>query len=190
MGIAHGIIGHISDICYFMADIRDRGCVDADFWADVINEGETLAQALRSQTLTDCTTLSAAEHESLVCHAETYRFSALLHLYRCLSRYSADETSYDMQISECIQNIMGHLYQVPYDLSCEVGLVFPLFMVGVGCEDDDTRTYIRRRLDNIERWTKFQHVVRIRELLEMLWDSGQTDWVGLLRTLGLQISLA
>ncbi|OBT74420.1 hypothetical protein VF21_06561 [Pseudogymnoascus sp. 05NY08] len=190
MGIAHAILGHISDICYFMADIRDRGCVDADFSAGVINEGETLAQALRSQALTDCKTLGSTEHESLVCHAETYRFSALLHLYRFLSRFSADETSYDMQISECIQNIMGHLYQVPYDLSCEVGLVFPLFMVGVGCEDDDTRTYIRRRLDNIERWTKFQHVVRIRELLELLWDSGQTDWEGLLRTLDLQISLA
>jgi hypothetical protein len=159
----------MSDICYFMADARDRGYADADSSASVIQEGETLAQALRSQPLTMCTTLSSSEHESLVCHAETYRFSALLPLYRFLSRFSADDTTYDMHINECMQNIMGHIYQVPYDLSCEVGLVFPLFMVGVGCADDDaTMSYIRRRLDNIERWTKFQHVARIRELLELL----------------------
>ncbi|OBT69992.1 hypothetical protein VE03_00640 [Pseudogymnoascus sp. 23342-1-I1] len=191
MGFAHGILGHMSDMCYFMADIRDQGPLAPDGAASVIHEGERIAQALRSQPLDICTTLNGTEHESLVYHAETYRFSALLHLYRFLSRFTADDTAYSMQMTECTQIIMRHIYQVPSNLSCEVGFVFPLFMVGVACADDDASvTYIRSRLNNIERWTKFQHVARIRELLEMLWASGHTDWEGLLRTLGWQISLA
>lgn len=191
MGFAHDILGHMSDMCYFMADIRDQGPAAADCAATVIHEGERIAQALRSQPLDICTTLSGTEHESLVYHAETYRFSALLHLYRFLRRFTADDTAYSMQVTECTQIIMRHIYQVPSNLSCEVGFVFPLFMVGVGCGDDDaTMTYIRSRLNNIERWTKFQHVARIRELLEMLWASGQTDWEALLHSLGWQISLA
>ncbi|KFY26676.1 hypothetical protein V493_03947 [Pseudogymnoascus sp. VKM F-4281 (FW-2241)] len=191
MGFAHDILGHMSDICYFMADTRDQDHSTADFAATVIHKGEMLAEALFAQPLAISTTLSGVEHESLVCHAETYRFSALLHLYRFLSRFTADDTLYNTEMSECMQNIMRYIYQVPSNLSCEVGFVFPLFMVGVACADDDaTMTYIRRRLDNIERWTKFQHVARIRELLDLLWTSGQTDWEALLHTLDWQISLA
>ena len=95
-----------------------------------------------------------------------------------------------MQISECVQNIMIHIYQVTSSFYCEVGLVFPFFTVGVaGADDKVITTYVRRRLENIESWTKFQHVARILELLESMWASGRTDWEALLRKLDWQISI-
>lgn len=191
MGLAHDILGHMSDICYFMADVRDQEPSTADFSTNVLYQGERLALALRSQPLDRCSTLSDTEQESLVHHAEAFRFSALLHLYRFLSQYAADDSSYIIQINECLQNCMKHIHQVPSNLSCEVGLVFPLFMAGVACADDDAKIlYIRTRLENIESWTKFQHITRILEVIESLWASGQTDWESLLRDWDWHVSLA
>jgi hypothetical protein len=192
MGIAHEILGHMSDICCFIADTNDQNTTAPDFASSVIQRGERLAQALRSQPLDHCSTLGGNELESLVHHAEAYRFAALLHLYRFLSQFSPRGVSYAIQTSECVQRIMSHVYQVPFNFSCEVGLIFPLFMAGVTwLEEDKAKTfYIRSRLENIEGWTKFQHVVRAREILECLWASGRTDWETLLHELDWQISLA
>jgi hypothetical protein len=113
MSVAHQILGHISDICYFMADTREQDPATADFAASVTHQGKRLARALRSQPLDLCTTLSGTGLESLIHHAEAFRFSALFHLYRFLSPFAADDSSYTMQISDCVQNIMIHIYQVP-----------------------------------------------------------------------------
>jgi transcriptional activator protein UGA3 len=191
IGLAHEIIGHVSDICYFIADTKDQSAASPDFASTVTRQGEVLAQALRSQALSICTTLSSSELESLRHHAESYRFAALLHLYRFLSPFAATGMSYATQMSDCVQNIMDHVYQVPLNISCEVGLVFPLFMAGVTCVDDKVKSaYIRSRLENIESWTNFKHIARARELLESLWASGRTDWEALLRKFDWQISLA
>ena len=191
IGLAHEIIGHISDMCYFIADTKDQSGTAPNFASTVTRQGEVLAHALRSQALSICTTLSSNELESLRHHAESYRFAALLHLYRFLSPFAPTGISYANIMSDCVQKIMDHVYQVPLNISCEIGLVFPLFMAGVTCMDDKAKSdYIRSRLENIESWTGFKHVARARELLESLWASGQTDWESLLHKFDWQISLA
>jgi hypothetical protein len=191
IGLAHEIIGHMSDICYFIANTKDQDSTVPYPKIDVIQQGEALAQSLRSQPLSICTTLNPSEMESLRHHAESYRFAALLHLYRFLSPFAAKSDAYSSQMTECIQNIMEHVYQMPSNIACEVGLVFPLFMAGVNAADDEAKsTYIRSRLENIESWTKFEHVARARELLESLWASGRTDWEALVQKLDWNISLA
>lgn len=193
MGIAHKILGHISDICCFIADTNDRDHSSSpEVASSITSQGEHLAQTLRSQTLSPCTTLSGNELESLLHHAEAFRYAALLLLYRFLSQSTpTDDLSYTTQISDCVQNIMTHIYQVPSNFYCELGLVFPLFMAGIGGIDDKEKvSYIRTRLENIEHWSGFQHVVRIREILESLWATGRTDWEALVQKLGWRISLA
>ncbi|RFU31612.1 hypothetical protein B7463_g4744, partial [Scytalidium lignicola] len=191
MGIAHQILGHISDMCYFIADTNDQDDSSPAFASSTTRRGQSLAQLLLSQTLIPCTTLSGSELESLLHHAEAFRYAALLRLYRFLSRYAASSTTYVTQVSECVQSIMTHMYQVPPNLYCELGLVFPLFMAGIEGLDDKVKvSYIRNRLQNIESWTGFQHVSRVREVLESVWSTGWTDWETLLNTLDWQISLA
>lgn len=191
IGLAHEIIGHMSDICYFIADTKDQGSTASDPKLDVIYQGEALAQALRSQPLSICAALNPSEMESLRHHAESYRFAALLHLYRFLSQFAANTDAYSSQMSECIQTIMAHVYQVPLNIACELGLIFPLFMAGVNAADDKAiSNYIRSRLENIESWTKFEHIARARELLELLWANCHTDWEAVAQKLDWNISLA
>ncbi|KAH8803574.1 fungal-specific transcription factor domain-containing protein [Xylogone sp. PMI_703] len=192
MGIAHEILGHISEICCFIADNKDQDTFLSDSASRIMLQGEGLAQRLHLQTFHFCTTLTADELNSLLHHAEAFRHAALLRLYYFLSRYTASSNiSYASQMSECVQDIMAHLYQVPQNLYCELGLIFPLFMAGIGgMNDTSTIDYIRNRLRSIESWTEFQHVARVREILELLWATGCTDWEALLQKLDWRISLA
>lgn len=89
-----------------------------------------------------------------------------------------------------MEGIITHVSQVPFSFHCEVGLVFPLFMAGIAGVDDVTKTYIRNRLDNIFSWTRFEHITRVTELLELLWATGRTDWETMVRDLGWKVSLA
>lgn len=190
MGIAHDVLGRISDICYFIADSKDINT--ALYQASSVTlQGETLAHALHSQSLGLCTALGSNDMEPLLHHAEAFRFAALLHLYLFLDRLSGPNTLHDTQIRDCVQNILTCVSQIPFKLHCEVGLIFPLFMAGVaGANDSRTVDYVQNRLEFIENWTKFKHITRLRDLLRILWATGRTDWEDLLLELDWQISLA
>ncbi|KAL2014077.1 hypothetical protein VTN00DRAFT_1602 [Thermoascus crustaceus] len=185
MGVAHELLGHISDICILIADASDN---DYCYEADLIHRGESLAQKLKTQPLNLRTTLSSTELGILLHHAEAFRFAGLLHLYRFLSQFSP--TAYALRVSECVEGIITHVSQVPLSFHCEVGLVFPLFMAGIAGVDDVTKTYIRNRLNNIFSWTRFEHITRVTELLELLWATGRTDWETMVRDLEWKVSLA
>ncbi|KIX09807.1 uncharacterized protein Z518_00888 [Rhinocladiella mackenziei CBS 650.93] len=189
MGVAHEILGHISHICCFIADVNELPSASSDCPSSVVQQGENLAQLLRSQPLGLCTTVGGNDLDLLIHHAEALRFAALIHLYRFLDRFARE--AYVTQMRKCVQNIMDHSFQIPSNLYCEIGLLFPLFMTGVVAGDDKGNAdYIRNRLDNIESWTKFKHVTRVRELLDSLWLTNRTDWETLLQEWDWHISLA
>ncbi|OAX83814.1 hypothetical protein ACJ72_01815 [Emergomyces africanus] len=193
MGLAHHIFQHVTNICTFVADTSnlDASSTSCDRLANETLRAETIAHALRSQDLHLRLRSTDSHSEALVHHAEAFRFAALFHLYRWLLKICGPSAIYERHMAECIQRIFSHVSLVPLNLYCEMGLLFPLFMAGIGGANDASAIhYVRTRLDYIETWTKFKHVTRVRELLQQLWDQKRTDWEAMLRELDWHVSLA
>lgn len=192
MGLAHHLFGHISDICLFVADIADLDpLVESERQLREVQRGELIAYNLRSQNLHLTIESKGKDMQPLIHHAEAVRSAALIHLYRHLLQLSGSSSVYQAYVQDCVENIIWHVSLVPLNRFCEFGLLFPLFMAGVGNENNaSTQNYVQSRLQYIESWTKFKHVTRARELLQFLWSSGRTDWETMLRELDWQISLA
>lgn len=188
MGLTHDILGHISDMCLLMADAKDCEFPAACSSLEFIHRGEDIAQNLHAQPLHQGPSRASEELDILLHHAEAFRYASLLHLYRFLCRFSTE--TYQPKMAECVESIMAHVSFIPLNFHCELGLVFPLFMIGIADHRSETTGYVWNRLDNIFNWTKFEHVLRARSLLETLWDTGRTDWEQVLQELGWQISIA
>ncbi|RMJ26001.1 C6 transcription factor [Aspergillus sp. HF37] len=192
MGLAHHIFRHLTEISAFVADTADldpSSCSDRRS-RDTLR-ADDMAHALRSQDLHLQVDPTDSHIKALIHHAEAFRFAALFYLYRHLLRFSDAGAVYRLRMENCVQQILQRVSQVPSNLFCEIGLLFPLFMAGIGSRDDASKTqYIQNRLACIESWTKFKHVARARELLQLLWDKGRTDWEVMLRELNWNLSFA
>lgn len=192
VGLGHHIIRHLADACNFVVDTEDitpSTCPDRR--ARETLRAEDMAAALRAQDLHIEVDPAESHTAALTHHAEAFRFGALFYIYRHLLRFSDAGAVYKLRMQDCVGRILHHAAQVPSNLCLEIGLLFPLFMAGIGAGgDEEAMGYVRDRLVGIEAWTKFRHVARARELLEMLWDSGRTDWEIMLQELDWNLSLA
>ncbi|OAQ64925.1 fungal specific transcription factor domain-containing protein [Pochonia chlamydosporia 170] len=192
MGLAQHLFRHISDICVFVTDVADLDpLLEPERATREIERAEAIAYALRSQDLRLKIESKGKDVEPLVHHAEAVRSAALIHLYRHLLQLSDSRAEYEAFIEDEIGKIIHHVSSVPLNRFCELGLLFPLFMAGVACGNNtSTQEFVQSRLQYIETWTRFRHVTRARELLELLWGNGRMDWQNMLREINWQISLA
>lgn len=192
MGLTHHIFRHLVEISAFVADTAD---LDPSSCSDRRSRNalraEDMAQALRLQDLRLEVDSTDSHINALIHHAEAFRFASLFYLYRHLLRFGDAGAVYRLRMEDCVRRILEHVSQVPSNLFCEIGLLFPLFMAGIGSSGDvSTTQYIQSRLTYIETWTKFKHVGKARELLQLLWAKGRTDWELMLRELGWNLSFA
>lgn len=192
MGLAHHILRHLTNICAFVADTSGLDLSsNTDRRSRVTLEADDLAQVLRQQDLQLQVDLIDRHIDALVHHAEAFRFASLFYLYRHLLRFCDASAVYRLRMADCVRDIIRHVSAIPSNLFCEMGLLFPLFMAGIGSMDDPSTTeYIHNRLKSIENWTKFKHVTRAREMLQLLRDKGRTDWEVMLREMNWNLSLA
>lgn len=192
VGLAHHIFRHLAAACDFIVDTADFDLSQSpDRRAKEILRAEDMAQALRLQDLHIQVDQADSHTDALIHHAEAFRFAALFYLYRHILRFSDAGAVYRLRMQDCVTRILHHVAQVRSNLCLEIGLLFPLFMAGIGGSDDaGSIEYVQDRLTCIEAWTKFRHVARARELLQMLWDSGRTDWEVMLQELHWNLSLA
>jgi hypothetical protein len=192
MGLGHHIFKHLTEISAFVADTADldpSSCSDRRSRETL--RAEDMAQALRSQDLCLQVDSTDSHIKALIHHAEAFRFASLFYLYRHLLRFGDAGAVYKLRMEDCVRQILQYVSQVPSNMFCEIGLLFPLFMAGIGSSDNASMTqYIQNRLTCIETWTKFKHVGRARELLQLLWDNGRTDWELILRELDWNLSFA
>ncbi len=192
MGLAHHVLRHLTTICAFVADTADlEYSSSTDRRSRVTLQADDMAQALRQQDLQLQVDLTDRHIDALVHHAEAFRFASLFYLYRHLLRFCDAGAVYRLRMADCVREIFRHVSLIPANLFCEMGLLFPLFMAGIGSMDDaETSQYIHNRLRSIENWTKFRHVTRAREMLQLLQEKGRTDWEVMLRELNWHLSLA
>lgn len=192
MGLTHHILRHLPEICAFVDETKEldaSSCVDRRSRATL--RADDMAQALRSQDLQLEVDLGNTHIKALINHAEAFRFATLFLLYRHLLRFCDAAAVYKLRMADCVQQILHRVSLIPANLFCEMGLLYPLFVAGVGSINDaESREYIHGRLSSIETWTKFKHVARARELLRVLWDTGRTDWETILQEWDWHISLA
>ncbi|KAJ5807964.1 fungal-specific transcription factor domain-containing protein [Penicillium riverlandense] len=192
MGLGHHIFRHMTEISAFIADTADldlSSCSDRRSRETL--RAEDMAQALRSQDLRLQVDSADSHIQALIHHAEAFRFASLFYLYRHLLRFGDAGAVYKLRMEDCVRQILHYVSQVPSNMFCEIGLLFPLFMAGIGSSDNASMIqYIQDRLTCIETWTKFKHVGRARELLQLLWDKGRTDWELMLRELDWNLSFA
>ncbi len=130
MGVAHGIVGCIIDMCVLIADANGLNASSSDA-SDILRNGHRLGRLLRSSPLRTPTNLSDTNLGLLIHHAEALRFAALVHVYQFLSRRTTTATAYETRICECVKELKTHLLRVPSGSYCEIGLTFPLFMAGL-----------------------------------------------------------
>ena len=189
MGLSHRILSHISELCVLIADSNDDEASTRSSEASILRRGDQIAQRLIEQPLRACPPAVNDEYDILLHHAESFRYAALLHLDRFICRIQPDRSD---NVDNLVQHIMYHLSQIPFGSHCEMGLIFPLFMVGVAAAGTTTRTveYVRQRLGHIFDWTRFEHITRMQDVLDLLWRSGRSDWDRLLLELKWQISIA
>lgn len=192
MGLSFHIFRHFSEICAFVVDTADLGSSScSDRRSRDTMRGEDMAQALRSQDLHLQVDRTNIHTQALIHHAEAFRFAGLFYLYRHILRFCEAGAVTRLRMEDCVRQILQHVSEVPSDLFCEIGLLFPLFMAGIGSGGDaGMQQNIQSRLMHVETWTKFRHVTRARELLQLLWDKGRTDWETMLRELDWSLSLA
>lgn len=192
MGLSHHIIKHLPEMCAFITETRHLdSSSDVDYRSRVTLEADDMAQAIRSQDLQLHVDRENSHIKALINHAEAFRFATLYLLYRHLLRFCDATAVYKLRMADCVKQILRLVSLIPPNLFCEMALLYPLFVAGIGSIDNaESKEYIHGRLTGIESWTKFKHVTRARELLQELWAKERTDWENLLREWSWNISLA
>ena len=194
MGLLHHrILGYISQMCVFIADVSEQTSEEDE--DDVLQRGYEISQRLGEEPLGGTSNNNHNdEYDILYHHAESFRYASLIRLNRFLFRMQPnndDHPENSDDFNNLIENLMAHLSQIPLGYHCEMGLVFPVFMLGVYAGPKHLiMDYVRQRLDHLFGWTRFEHVNRVRSVLEMLWRSGREDWDCLLKELRWCVSIA
>ncbi|KAJ6779549.1 hypothetical protein PWT90_05173 [Aphanocladium album] len=192
MGLTHHILKHLPEMCSFVADTKEldlSSCTDRRSRSTL--HADDLAQTIRSQDLHLDVDSSNGYMKALINHAEAFRFATLFLLYRHILRFCDGAGVYKLRMADCVRQIFRYVPLIPANLFCELGLLYPLFVAGIGSMDnEESMKYVQERLKSIEAWSKFKHVARVRELLQALWDAGRTDWEDTLKAWNWHISLA
>ncbi|KAJ5946180.1 transcriptional regulator family: Fungal Specific TF [Penicillium verhagenii] len=138
---------------------------------------------------------------SLALLAESYRSSAIIHLYRVM-RWACPERQDELssKITGQVAAIVSSVAQMPTRSLPECALLFPLFLAG----GEVTLKYhiqsIRNRMLDMIHSRAFRNVEVALSILEKLWErrsavplgesSVQTDWLDIVRQDGLYLSLS
>ena len=115
-------------------------------------------------------TCPPADDISLVQLAETYRNAALIHLYRVSRAHNIEyQEMLQVKISNQVKATILAVQQMPAECLPECTLLFPLFMAGGEASTDEQTAFIRKRLNDMERFRRFENVAKALDILEELW---------------------
>ncbi|ANB15315.1 C6 finger domain protein [Sugiyamaella lignohabitans] len=128
---------------------------------------------------------------SLTLLAETYRYATLVYLYKyaATSGKKIFEEGSDVEIEYALQCVR-YIARIPENACCESTLVFPLFVAGCVLKDNDTwKSYIIQRFDKIDKNWKIGNCAKAIFAMNLVWQSGGSDWIPVLKNLNWQIVL-
>lgn len=112
-----------------------------------------------------------AQDYSLICHAESYRSAALIHLYRSLRYHrQISATTLKTKISREVNSIIEHVKNMPVACLPECTLLLPLFLAGGEVDDPEQMQLVRERMQEMVNYRRFQNIRLGLDVLEEVWD--------------------
>lgn len=138
---------------------------------------------------------------SLVSLAETYRSAALIQLYRTL-RFHRQRCAGDLheKIATQANAIFNHVANMPAACLPECTLLFPIFIAGGETDDPDQRQLVRKRMQEVATYRRFDNVTVALSVLEEVWDvrtgtmpvdaARPYDWTRVLERRGWKLALS
>ncbi|KAF6819037.1 hypothetical protein CMUS01_11791 [Colletotrichum musicola] len=106
-----------------------------------------------------------------------YRSAALIYLYRLIrlrcseGPYSTLIEGFEAKISRSVTETLTHTSAVPVGDVPESALLFPLFIAGGECNDNQEMEAIRNRLHGMSTKRRFHNIIRALDILESLWET-------------------
>ncbi|KAJ5140970.1 hypothetical protein N7448_004378 [Penicillium atrosanguineum] len=132
---------------------------------------------------------------------ETYRYSALIHLYRVMRRaFPGRQDEFSSKAGFQVASIVGYVEQMPTRSLPECTLLFPLFLAGGEATDESHIKCIRNRMIDMIESRGFRNVEVALSVLEKLWRlriarktagaSLRVDWLNIVQQEGISLSLS
>lgn len=129
--------------------------------------------------------------------AESYRSSALIHLYRFM-RSACPERQDELseKVTDQVAVIVSSVEQMPARSLPECTLLFPLFLAGGEAIDESHINSIRNRMLDMIHSRGFRNVGVALSVLEKLWRQridasvGRVDWLDIVQQDGIHLSLS
>lgn len=146
-------------------------------------------------------TCPSSSDMSLRLLAESYRSSALIHLYRAMRRECRDRQAELLaKITDQVEVIVSSVEQMPMRCLPECTLLFPLFLAGGEATQESHINSIRNRMLDMIQSRGFRNVEVALSVLEKLWrlkivrqpaeTSTRIDWLDIVRQDGIDLSLS
>jgi transcriptional activator protein UGA3 len=112
-----------------------------------------------------------AQDCSLVYLADSYRSSALIHLYRTLLHHRQGVVAtLNHKIAQEVEAVVRLVGQMPTSSLPVCTLLFPLFMAGGEMVRSDHIQFTRQRMQEMASYRRFENVAKALEVLEEVWD--------------------
>ncbi|KAK5129216.1 hypothetical protein LTR08_003740 [Meristemomyces frigidus] len=142
-----------------------------------------------------------ARDASLMSLAESYRSAALIQLYRTL-RYHYQDTTENLnhKITCQVNNVFAQVEKMPAACLPECTLLFPLFLAGGETNDLAQQQLVRKRMQDIATYRRFENVSVALMVAEEVWDVQSRalpidawrpyDWLSVLERRGWKLALS
>lgn len=213
-GLASEILEIISEITALNEDIKNitlgvQTVTDNNFAFDhhtnsvheEFERAEILTRFLSLEARLDLWACPASADTSLRLLAETYRSSALIHLYRSQRRaFPPQAEGLSSKATAQAAAIVESIEQMPTRSLPECTLLFPIFLAGGEATDESHIKIIRDRMLDMIESRGFRNVQVALSVLEKLWrlriarksssSSVRVDWLDIIQQDGIELSLS
>lgn len=133
--------------------------------------------------------------------AESYRSSALIHVYRVMRRaFPGQQDELSLKTTAQVAAIVGYIEQMPTRSLPECTLLFPLFLAGGEATEEPHIKCIRHRMLDMIESRGFRNVEVALSVLAKLWRlriarkkadaSVRVDWLDIVQQEGINLSLS
>lgn len=168
-GFGSQILYLVSETSVLSADIAERE--DDEHVRTFLNRASTIEESLNSWT---CNT--TYESPDLVSMAEMFRQAALIHVYRVRRRrLPHGSLALERKVEDAVRAVHKQLALIPERCLVESSLLFPLFLAGGECHDNNIKTDIRHRMQSIISCRHLHNYSAALDVLEEIWHKRLTE---------------
>ncbi|KAF6822732.1 C6 transcription factor, partial [Colletotrichum plurivorum] len=203
LGVATGLLRHVSTLCFLDEETRLSPELAADeAAARMLRFRSTCAEVERELQDWRCRPDAAPELAAL---AHAFRGAVLIFLYRLVRTRLGDEGAapsddrvsteggWDIlptKIRTQVSSILRHVAEIPVGSHAESAILFPLFLAGGEAAEEEHIDAVRVRLQMTLQKRRFQNIALSLDTLEDLWQRRKgnnqiaVDWTDILDACG------